>query len=137
MKKIAYMGTALALIFTMACGNNGDSQSQEEGMTDGTDQAMEEMDSEEDENERNITVQELPESVQSAINSVYENFTIKEVEEITAEDGVITYEVELKHEDKEIEVVYDAEGKILSIEEEEDDDDDDAEDEDQEGNTPE
>lgn len=123
MKKIAYISAAFALIFSMACAtNNENSDSQDEVMTEGTDEAMEEMNNEEENNEREISVQELPESVASAVRSSYEDYTISEVEEITAPDGVITYEIELKKDGEEMDVIYGADGRFMGIEEEDDDD---------------
>ena len=133
MKKIAYISTALALVFTMACGgNNENSESEEEVMMEETDAVMDEMADEievdDGENEREITIQELPEAITTALGSTYEDYTIDEVEEITAEDGVITYEIELKKGEEEMDVIYSADGQFLGIEEDDDDEDDEGDD---------
>ncbi|MFN0274818.1 MAG: hypothetical protein ACKVPJ_03655 [Chitinophagales bacterium] len=82
-----------------------------------------------DENERSIKISELPDAVLSAINEDYPGAQLLEADEITHPDNSLTYDVEMKFEGAVIEVMYDAEGNFLGVEEDDDDGDEDGDDE--------
>lgn len=82
-----------------------------------------------DENEREINLNELPQSILHAITSQYPDAELLEADEITHADGRITYDVEIRYNRKVIEPMYNADGTFLG-EEEDDDDEDEDEDED-------
>ena len=128
MKILSQLTALLLLLFTIACGGAAP-ETDEETMVDeameAVDEAMDEVDDDEDGNEREITLDELPQVIKDAIAKQYAGASIDEAEEVTAEDGVITYEVELKTADGEIEVMYAADGQFLGLEEDNDDDDED------------
>jgi len=64
--------------------------------------------------EESIDVKALPEPVVQSISKAYPNATIEEAEKIMKPDGTVTsYEVEIKSEGKELELVVDSYGKIL------------------------
>ena len=85
-----------------------------------------------DKNEKEIAVKDLPKAVMDAIKAKYPKAEIEEAEEITTKEGKI-YEVELEIEEEgkevELEIEVSAAGKILKIEKEHEDDDDDEDDE--------
>lgn len=64
--------------------------------------------------EKDLREDELPEAISSAISNKYADYKIDSVE-MTEENGKATYEVELeKGWDDEIDVVFDADGEVLS-----------------------
>lgn len=64
--------------------------------------------------ERDISEDDLPEAVRSAIATNYEGYKVDSVK-MTKEDGTTTYEVELeKGWTEEKDVVFDADGNVLS-----------------------
>jgi len=85
----------------------------------------------EEENEEQITIEQLPEAVKLAVMKAARGARIREVERET-EDGKTTYEVELVIE-TEIEIELAEDGTIIELEIErpgDDDDDDDGDDDD-------
>ncbi|MCF8303357.1 MAG: PepSY-like domain-containing protein [Bacteroidales bacterium] len=70
-----------------------------------------------DENEREIDPNELPQVIKSDIQNRYPDAKMLEADEITHPDGAITYDVEIKHNNQIIELMYDARGEFLGIEE--------------------
>ena len=84
------------------------------GMDDGDD---DEDDDDDDGREVEISVSELPEAVKSAIAAKYSNAGLIEADEITYENGEITYDIEIRYEGKVIEVMYSAKGEFLGVEE--------------------
>lgn len=91
-----------------------------------------------DENEREIKISELPAAVVKAIDAQFPGAELKEADEITKDDGTFTYDVEIKHESKKFEVMYDSRGTYLGMEADDDDDHDgeheDDDDNDDDGN---
>lgn len=86
-----------------------------------------------DEKEREIKISELPAPVVKAIDAQFPGAELKEADEITKDDGTFTYDVEIKHQSKKFEVMYDARGTYLGTEADDDDDYDD-DDSDDDGN---
>jgi len=98
----------------------------------------EENEEDEEENEREIDVSELSQVVVDAIATLYPESTLMEVDEITAADGSLSYDVEIQIGSEIIEVMFAADGTFLGMEddddkegdiEDEDNDDDDGDDE--------
>lgn len=87
----------------------------------------EEEEEDEDENEKEIDPSELPEVIKASIEAQYPGAELVEADEVTQEDGSLTYDVEIKFEDKITEVMYDAQGTFLGIEADDDDDDEEQE----------
>jgi len=77
-----------------------------------------------DEQEREVTIDEVPEAVRDTILKEAGDNKIEEIEEET-ENGVVTYEAEWHEDGKEIEIKVAADGTLLKREVEDDDDDDD------------
>lgn len=73
-------------------------------------------DAHEEENEVEIDVKSLPESIRNGIASRYPGAQLKESDKITHNDGTITYDVEIIVEGEVIEVMYGAEGGYLGEE---------------------
>lgn len=83
------------------------------------------------EKEVEIAVDMLPEVIKSAIQATYAGAELLEADQITRPNGSIYYDVEIKHNDKVMELMYESDGNFLGIEEEgEDGDDDDGDDDD-------
>ncbi len=91
-------------------------------------------DSDTETNEKEIKTADLPQTVKNAIAAQYPGAELLEADEITQKDGKITYDVEIKHNGKVTELMYDTQGNFLG--EEKDDDDDDDDDEENGGNRP-
>jgi len=129
MKTLSQLTALLLLVFTISCGGEPpveeDNSMMEEAMEE-VEEVMDDMteemegEDEEDANEREIPASDLPEAITTAISEAYADYTIDEAEEVTADDGTITYEVELKKGEEEIEVMYSAGGEYLGMEEDED-----------------
>lgn len=83
------------------------------------------------EKEIEINVDELPEAIKKAIQSTYAGAELLEADQITRPDGSIYFDVEIKHQEKVLELMYESDGSFLGIEEEGDDDDDDEGDDDE------
>ncbi len=81
-------------------------------------------DKDDDENEREISVNELPKAVTESIQAQFAGATLLEADEITQKDGSHTYDVEIKHSGKKMEVMYDAAGKYLGEEKDDEDGED-------------
>ena len=82
---------------------------------------------EEEKNEKEIAPSALPEVIKASIDTQYPGAEVLEVDEITQEDGSITYDVEIRFEGKVTEVMYNEQGKFLGIEVDDEDDDEDEE----------
>ena len=83
-------------------------------------------DKDDNENEREIALSELPKAVTENIQVKFAGAELLEADEITQKDGKHTYDIEIKHSGIKKEVMYDAEGKYLG----EETDDEDGEDKD-------
>jgi hypothetical protein len=86
--------------------------------------------SHQEEKEVEINIAQLPQLVQNNIRLAYTGCKMIEADQITHTGGNITYDVELTHNGKTIEVMYDANGTFLGEENEdgeEDEKDDDKE----------
>ena len=91
---------------------------------------------EEEEDEEEVAIADLPEAVVDAIQERFPEGTMEEAERET-EDGQVVYEVEVEDADgTEYEVEVTEDGKILEVERDsedaDDDDDDDADDDEEE-----
>ncbi len=76
----------------------------------------------EEENEREIDPDALPQSIKDDITGRYPGAVLREADEVTQQDGSITYDVEIATSDGTIiELMYDADGNFLGIETEDDD----------------
>ena len=69
-----------------------------------------------DEIEKEISPSELPQSIQNDIIVRYPGAEFLEADEITKEDGNITYDVEIKSNCVITELMYDAAGNFLGVE---------------------
>ncbi len=69
-----------------------------------------------DEIEKEISPSDLPQSIKDDIMVRYPGAELLEADEITKEDGNITYDVEIKNNGVITEVMYDAAGNFLGIE---------------------
>ncbi len=78
----------------------------------------------EDENEREISVSELPKAVTESIQVQFAGAQLLEADEITQKDGSLTYDIEIKYNSKKMEVMYDKEGKYLGEEKDDEEDKD-------------
>jgi len=74
-----------------------------------------------DENEKEIKPEELPQAVKDDIMKRYTDAKMLEADEITDEDGNITYDVEVETGGKIIEVMYEKDGKYIGMEEDDED----------------
>ena len=110
------------LLFTASCQkeeesiNNAESTVQKAGENDG------------DENERTIKPESLPQFIKDDISARYPGAQLTDADEITHNDGKITYDVELKHNGSVFEVMYDAEGNFLGLEVDDSDENDEEDD---------
>ena len=133
MKKLTYLSTAILFATFMSCGggeasDEGEHNADESmeaveaasGEMQDMNEAIEEDDADEGENEREISTEELPQGVLDDVNSRYPGSSIEEAEEETAEDGSITYEVELKTEEGKLDVMYSSSGEYIGLENDED-----------------
>jgi hypothetical protein len=84
-----------------------------------------------DDNEVNVTLDEVPAAVKAAILKATEGATIEEIEKET-ENGQEVFEVEAVVRDVEFELTFDANGNLLEFEIEDEGDDDDGDDEEDE-----
>ncbi|GAB4251002.1 MAG: hypothetical protein Kow0079_04650 [Vicingaceae bacterium] len=82
-------------------------------------------DMDDDENEKSIEVSQLPESISKAIFQRYNNAKLIEADEITHEDGSITYDIEIENNGENFEVMYDINGNYMGVEQDDYDDNDD------------
>lgn len=69
-----------------------------------------------DEIEKEISPSELPQSIKDDIMVRYPGAELLEADEITKEDGSVTYDVEIKSSGVITELMYDADGNFLGIE---------------------
>jgi hypothetical protein len=70
----------------------------------------------EDEEERQVSEKEVPQTVLQAFNNTYPGATIKEYAEET-EDGKTFYEVSCEFEGRKIDAIYNPDGTVFTIEE--------------------
>jgi len=81
----------------------------------------------EDEHEKKVTIDQVPEAVRATILKEAGKNKIEEIEEET-KNGVTVYEAEWHEGGKEVEIKVAADGKLLKKEIEDDDEDDDDDD---------
>ena len=139
MKNLANLAGVLAFIVFSACGG-GAGHENNDAENDGAEEIERmnaEMDNnavaEEDEdegNEKEIDLASLPQAVKDAVMAKYADASIEEAEEITNDDGTISYEVEIKNNEGEMELIFSSEGAFLGMDQEEGDDDGEMEDDD-------
>lgn len=131
MKKVLYPLFSLLFVLLLSCG--GDAPAGEEGdentAEEMVDEAMDEMEDmmeeeEADENEREISIEAIPQNVKDAIAKKYPGYSISEADEVTAEDGSVSYDVEIEKEGSELEVMYSSKGEFLGEEMDEDEEGD-------------
>lgn len=111
MKPLSTLLLSTILLAGVSCGKSNE----------GTDQ---------EENEREIQLTELPEAVSSKLSEEHPDAVLKEADEITKEDGSKTYDIEVEINGRTLEYMYDAEGNYLGEEIDDEDDGDDEEDDD-------
>lgn len=132
MKKLSYFLSAIALIAFTSCGQSAtettDESSDQEVMESEASDEEEDMDEEIGYEERHISIDALPEAVLKAFNTGYAGVTVKEVEELTDAEGVISYEIEIEVDGQEIDLMYSANGDLTEVENESAGDGDDEED---------
>ena len=87
----------------------------------------------EEENEREIDPQTLPESIKNNIETKYTGAELLEADEITHPDGTISYDVEIRHGGMVTELMYDRDGTFLGVEEEGEEDGEERVDDDESG----
>ena len=63
--------------------------------------------------EREINTDALPDAVKNSIASNYGDYKLKEAEELEMADGTFQYEVELKKDGKELDVLFNSEGTVI------------------------
>lgn len=80
--------------------------------------------------EKEIALKDAPKAVQKAVQDDYPDAKIKEVDEITTQDGTVYYEIELVFEGEKLEVMYEADGQFIGSES---DDDEESEEEEPDG----
>jgi uncharacterized membrane protein YkoI len=73
--------------------------------------------------EKEINPEMLPQVIKDDIAARYPGSQLLEADEITQKDGTLTYDVEIKHENKKLELMYDAAGNFLGLEADDNDDD--------------
>jgi hypothetical protein len=69
-----------------------------------------------EENEKEISISELPQTIKDDVASRYPGAVITEADEVTLNDGTLRYDVEIKLDGREIDLVYDSEGTFLGEE---------------------
>ena len=69
-----------------------------------------------DENEIEINPADLPQEVLDGLNAQFESAILLEADQITHEDGSVTYDVEMRFEGRTLEVMFDAAGQFLGEE---------------------
>lgn len=81
------------------------------------------------ETETEMKVKDLPAAIKAALAAQFADYEIEEAEQLERPDLPLGYEVEIENEEDDtiLEVVFDANGKVLEkkVEKEDDDDDDD------------
>lgn len=70
--------------------------------------------------ETEISIEELPTAVSESINTNYAGYSVEEAEKLDWADDTVQYEVELKKDNTELEVIFDANGIVLCEEEDND-----------------
>lgn len=110
MKHLKIIIATLPICLVMACNKQAETKTAEE------------------KNEREIKISELPRAVKTGIESKFSGAILQEADEITKKDGSLTYDIEIKHNNHEMEVMFDAHGNYLGTEV--DDEDIEGEDED-------
>lgn len=98
MKKMKMLIPILPVFLFMACNKQTNTNSSEE------------------ENERSIKISELPQAVKTGIENRFQGAALLEADEITKIDETLTYDIEIKHNNKEMEVMFDARGNYLGTE---------------------
>jgi hypothetical protein len=76
-----------------------------------------------DENEQEISLDELPQVVKSAINEKYPGAKLLEADEVIQPEGKLIYDVEINHKGNKLEVMYDTNGNYLGIDSDDEDND--------------
>lgn len=123
MKKLfSYSGVLFLFLFISCSGPESTDIEDESEESTLEVNAEESEEADDEENEREITSEELPQTVRDAIVKSYPGAEIQEAEEITGEDGSLTYEIEIKTTEGEMELMYSASGEFLGMEQEEKDD---------------
>jgi hypothetical protein len=84
-----------------------------------------------DEEEREVTLDQVPAAVKETILEQAEGNELTEIEEVSRDGKVVHYEAEWEVDGKEIEIVVSPDGKLLEREVEDDEDDDEDEDHDE------
>lgn len=107
--------------FTACCNSSSNTKCEKSDKIEASDN---------DKNEKDIKIDDLSQVIKDNIIASYPGAEIEEAEEVTNEDGTIIYEVEIKLEGKEIELMYDAEGKFIGAKDDDGDDDGDKNDDD-------
>jgi len=79
-------------------------------------ECLDRKDKDDDENERQIAITELPKTVTEGIQAQFAGAELLEADEITQKNGSLTYDVGIKYSGSKMEVMYDAEGKYLGEE---------------------
>lgn len=76
-----------------------------------------------DEKEVEIAPDEVPDLIRKAIEAAYPGAELVEADHITRPDGSVYYDVEIQHNEEELELSYEENGDFLGIEEDDGDDD--------------
>ena len=132
MKTLANYSGILTLLFFSACGNPNANNSVNETAEESVENSVQEDKGElkgEETQEREINISEVPSSIIESIKTQYTDAKIEEAEEVTAEDGSVSYEIEIKTSAGEMELIYSADGQFISSEAEDDDQDNEDEEE--------
>ena len=76
------------------------------------------------ETETDITKNELPAAVQSALKSQFADYTLEEAARVEKADGQMVYEAEMERGEETLEVMLQPDGKVVSQQTEQEEDDD-------------
>ena len=111
----------LSLGVMLACsGSNQNQMNTEE--SEGIEVEMDDLTADsQDENEREVTAEAIPGPAMDDIKARFTSYEIDDVDEVTHEDGSITYDIEIKTSDGDFELEYSSSGEFVSLEEGDDD----------------
>ena len=137
MKSLKILLTFLSLVWLVSCSQNevtypqGDTPQLKSEITKATDEVVEE--DNEGVSEKEIDPQTLSKEIRDNIELKYPQAELLEADEITHLDGTITYDVEIRHANTVTELMYDADGDFLGVEEEGEEDGEETVDDDESG----
>ncbi len=127
MKRINIFAALLIASAITACNSTEASDQESPAMDETMQEEPMATEEDDDENEREIAIANIPEAVTMALSAKVEAYTILEADEITHEDGSVTYDVEIDVNGTTEEHMFASDGSYLGMEVDDHDEADDEE----------